>query len=144
MTYKLNRIPNVEVLSIGGDHDIDLEEVNATIKVNDSCIIKLCHLSKDVFDYPRNVYINEFNGYIFTSFYPDYFPYSFLNIGTESLVGQELGLVFKSPRDVVSNIDKINDFINNLNKYPEINYFCDTASKTEMYLSVINTNHPDV
>lgn len=141
MAYKLNRIPNVEVISIRGNEDIELEEIYAEIKVGNNHKVVLNNLSKDVFDYPRNVYIGELNGYIFMSFFSEKIYYPHLNIGTESLVGKELGLFFKSPRNVTNNIDKINDFINNLNKYPEINYFCDTASKTEMYLCVIDKSH---
>ena len=71
MAYKLNRIPNVEVISIRGNEDIELEEIYAEIKVGNNHEVVLNNLSKDVFDYPRNVYIGELNGYIFMSFFSE-------------------------------------------------------------------------
>ena len=61
MTCKLKKIPNVKVVDIWGNEDLDLEEIGARLIVNDTNEIVLYYLSKDVFDYPRTVYINEIN-----------------------------------------------------------------------------------
>ena len=61
MTCKLKKIPNVKVVDIWGNEDLDLEEIGARLIVNDTNEIVLYYLSKDVFDYPRTVYIDEIN-----------------------------------------------------------------------------------
>lgn len=142
MTFKLNRIPNVEVIDIWGNKDTYLEEISARIKVNDKHEIVLHNLSKDVFKYPNIVYISELNGCHF-------YPYkagqiiTFLNIGTDGDISKHLGLTFHSPKDIVENIDSISNFFESLKKYPEINYFCNTATKTEMYLHILDKKSSD-
>lgn len=61
MTYKLNKIPNVKVVNIRGNEDLDLEEISARMTVSDTNEIVLYYLSKDVFNYPKTVYISELN-----------------------------------------------------------------------------------
>lgn len=142
MTFKLTRIPNVEVIDIWGNKDTYLEEISARIKVNDKHEIVLHNLSKDVFKYPNIVYISELNGCHF-------YPYkagqiiTFLNIGTDGDISKHLGLTFHSPKDIVENIDSISNFFESLKKYPEINYICDTATKTEMYLHILDKKSSD-
>jgi hypothetical protein len=137
MTFKLNRIPNVEVINIWGNEDTYLEEISALIKVNDKHEIELNYISKDVFDYPNNVYISQLNG---CHFYPYKAsePWYKLNIGTQSDIAKLLGLTFHTPKDVIQNIDSIYNFVKILKVYPEINYFCDTVAKTEMYLQILD------
>ena len=135
MTYKLNRIPNVKVVDIWGNEDLDLEEIGARLIVNDTNEIVLYYLSKDVFNYPKTVYISEINDKKFIPFYPGDYGWC-LDIGTESIIGKELGMVFNTPEDVIKNIDKLDSFFNNLKTAPELNYFCDTTTKTEMYLGI--------
>ena len=142
MTFKLTRIPNVEVIDIWGNKDTYLEEISARIKVNDKHEIVLHNLSKDVFKYPNIVYISELNGCHF-------YPYkagqiiTFLNIGTDGDISKHLGLTFHSPKDIVENIDSISNFFESLKKYPEINYICNTATKTEMYLHILDKKSSD-
>lgn len=142
MTFKLTRIPNVEVIDIWGNKDTYLEEISARIKVNDKHEIVLHNLSKDVFKYPNIVYISELNGCHF-------YPYkagqiiTFLNIGTDGDISKHLGLTFHSPKDIVENIDSISNFFERLKKYPEINYICNTATKTEMYLHILDKKSSD-
>lgn len=142
MTFKLTRIPNVEVIDIWGNKDTYLEEISARIKVNDKHEIVLNNLSKDVFKYPNIVYISELNGCHF-------YPYkagqiiTFLNIGTDGDISKHLGLTFHSPKDIVENIDSISNFFESLKKYPEINYICNTATKTEMYLHILDKKSSD-
>ena len=135
MTCKLKKIPNVKVVDIWGNEDLDLEEIGARLIVNDTNEIVLYYLSKDVFDYPRTVYINEINNKKFIPFYPGDYGWC-LDIGTESIIGKELGMVFNTPEDVIKNIDKLDSFFNNLKTAPELNYFCDTTTKAEMYLGI--------
>lgn len=141
-TFKLNRIPNVEVINIWGNEDTYLEEISALIKVNDKHEIELNYISKDVFDYPNNVYISQLNG---CHFYPYKASeaWSQLNIGTQSDISKLLGLTFYTPKDIVENIDSISNFFENLKKYPEINYICDTVAKTEMYLHILDKKSSD-
>ena len=142
MTLKLTRIPKVEVIDIWGNKDTSLEEISARIKVNEKHEIVLHNLSKDVFKYPNIVYISELNGCHF-------YPYkagqieTFLNIGTDGDISKHLGLTFHSPKDIVENIDSISNFFENLKKYPEINYICDTAAKTEMFLHILDEKSSD-
>ena len=142
MTLKLTRIPKVEVIDIWGNKDTSLEEISARIKVNEKHEIVLHNLSKDVFKYPNIVYISELNGCHF-------YPYkagqieTFLNIGTDGDISKHLGLTFHSPKDIVENIDSISNFFENLKKYPEINYICDTAAKTEMFLHILDEKPSD-
>ena len=135
MTEKLESIQNVKVLNVWGHEDISLEEISTRITVSDTNEIVLHHLSYDVFDYPRTVYISEINGKKLTAFYPDTYG-CYLNIGTESIIGRELGIVFNTPADVIQNIDKIDNFFNNLKPAPNLNYFCDSVVKKQMYLGI--------
>ena len=61
MKNKLNNIPNVEVIDIWGHEDITLEEITARLRVCDTNEIVMANLSKDVFNYPEDVFINEIN-----------------------------------------------------------------------------------
>ena len=122
MTCKLKKIPNVKVVDIWGNEDLDLEEIGARLIVNDTNEIVLYYLSKDVFDYPRTVYINEINNKEFVPFYPDDYGW-YLDIGTESIIGKELGIVFNTPEDVIKNIDKLDSFFNNLKNYNLQDFF---------------------
>ena len=135
MTCKLKKIPNVKVVDIWGNEDLDLEEISARMTVNDTNEIVLHYLSNDVFDYPKAVYISEINGKKITGFHPDTYG-CYLNIGTESIIGRKLGLVFNTPEDIVKNIDKLDSFFNNLKTAPELNYFCDSVLKKQMYLGI--------
>lgn len=142
MTHKLNRIPNVKVANIWGHEDLDLEEISARLIVNDTNEIVLHNLSADVFRYPQKVYISEINGKKLIPFYQDGYR-CYLNIGTESIIGKELGIVFNKPEDVIKNIEKIDGFFNNLKTAPELNYFCDSITKEEMYLGIANQKGND-
>lgn len=135
MTYKLNKIPNVKVIDIWGNEDLDLEEIGARMIVSDTNEIVLYYLSKDVFNYPKTVYISELNDKKFIPFYANDYGWC-LDIGTESIIGKELGIVFNTPEDVIKNIDKLDSFFNSLKTAPELNYFCDTITKKEMYLGI--------
>lgn len=135
MTCKLKKTPNVKVVDIWGNEDLALEEIAARLIVNNTNEIVLYYLSKDVFDYPRTVYISEINGKKLTAFYPDTYG-CYLNIGTESIIGRKLGIVFNTPADVIQNIDKIDNFFNNLKPAPNLNYFCDSVFKKQMYLGI--------
>ena len=135
MTCKLKKTPNVKVVDIWGNEDLDLEEIGVRLIVNDTNEIVLHYLSKDVFDYPRTVYISEINNKKFVPFYPDDYGWC-LDIGTESIIGKELGMVFNTPADVIQNIDKIDSFFNNLKPAPNLNYFCDSVFKKQMYLGI--------
>ena len=141
MKNKLNNIPNVEVIDIWGHKDITLEEITARLRVCDTNEIDMANLSKDVFNYPEDVFINEINGYSFIVYHADC---GYFNLGTKSPLHKDFGLTFYSPEDVIQNIDSIYNFVKSLKVYPEINYFCDTTAKTEMYLHVINEKSKDV
>jgi hypothetical protein len=141
MKNKLNNIPNVEVIDIWGHKDITLEEITARLRVCDTNEIVMANLSKDVFNYPEDVFINEINGYSFIVYQADC---GYFNLGTKSPLHKDFGLTFYSPEDVIQNIDSIYIFVKSLKVYPEINYFCDTTAKTEMYLHVINEKSKDV
>ena len=141
MKNKLNNIPNVEVIDIWGHKDITLEEITARLRVCDTNEIVMANLSKDVFNYPEDVFINEINGYSFIVYQADL---GYFNLGTKSPLHKDFGLTFYSPEDVIQNIDSIYNFVKSLKVYPEINYFCDTTAKTEMYLHVINEKSKDV
>lgn len=141
MTRKLNKIPNTEVLNIWGHKDITLEEISARLKVGDSNEIVITNLSKDVFNFPEEVFINEINGYSFIVYQKDC---GLFNIGIKSPIYKDLGITFYTPEDVVQNIDSIYNFVRQLKLYPEINYFCDTVTKTEMYLHIINNKSNDI
>ena len=142
MTFKLNRIPNVEVIDIWGNKDTALEEISARIKVNEKHEIVLHNLSKDVFKYPNIVHISELNGCHFYPYKAGQIDY-FLNIGTDGDISKHLGLTFHSPKDIVENIDSISNFFESLKKYPEINYICDTVAKTEMFLHILDKKSSD-
>lgn len=142
MKNKLNSIPNVEVVNVWGHEDLDLEEMSARLIVNDTNEIVLHHLSHDVFDYPKVVYISEVNGCELVPFFKDSYG-CYLDIGTESIIGKHLGLVFHTPEDVISNIDKISEFVSSLKQAPQLNYFCDTLTQSEMYIGVINEKGND-
>ena len=71
MKNKLNNIPNVEVIDIWGHKDITLEEITARLRVCDTNEIVMANLSKDVFNYPEDVFINEINGYSFIVYQAD-------------------------------------------------------------------------
>lgn len=135
MTYKLNKIPNVKVVNIWGNEDLDLEEIGARMIVSDTNEIVLHYLSKDVFNYPKTVYISELNDKKFIPFYANDYGWC-LDIGTESIIGKELGIVFNTPEDVIKNIDKLDSFFSSLKTAPELNYFCDTITKKEMHLGI--------
>lgn len=141
MKNKLNNIPNVEVIDIWGHEDITLEEITARLRVCDTNEIVMANLSKDVFNYPEDVFINEINGYSFIVYQADC---GYFNLGTKSPLHKDFGLTFYSPEDVIQNIDSIYNFVKSLKVYPKINYFCDTTAKTEMYLHVINEKSKDV
>lgn len=141
MKNKLNNIPNVEVIDIWGHKDITLEEITARLRVCDTNEIVMANLSKDVFNYPEDVFINEINGYSFIVYQADC---GYFNLGTKSPLHKDFGLTFYSPEDVIQNIDSIYNFVKSLKVYPKINYFCDTTAKTEMYLHVINEKSKDV
>ena len=78
------------------------------------------------------IFISEINGYKLIPFFKKRYG-CYLDIGTESIVGKHLGLVFHTPEDVIDNIDRISEFVGELKLAPELNYFCDTITKTERF-----------
>jgi hypothetical protein len=116
MKNKLNNIPNVEVIDIWGHKDITLEEITARLRVCDTNEIVMANLSKDVFNYPEDVFINEINGYSFIVYQADC---GYFNLGTKSPLHKDFGLTFYSPEDVIQNIDSIYNFVKSLKIYPE-------------------------
>ena len=72
---------------------------------------------------------------MFIPFYPGDYGWC-LDIGTESIIGKELSIVFNTPEDVIKNIDKLDSFFNNLKPAPNLNYFCDSVVKKQMYLGI--------
>lgn len=133
---ELQKIKNVEVINIWGSDDITLEEISARIKINNKYEIVLGGLSKDVYNYPETIYISEINGYSFTNY--DCSGVigigNSIDIGSKTEIGKKIGVEFNSPTDIVSNIELISNFIDNLKKSPELNYF--QTGNNESYILV--------
>ena len=122
---ELNNIKGVRVVDIWGYEDLDLEEISARIIVNDRDEVVLGSLSKDVFNYPRNVYIKEINGksfIIFSCFYLLGIGSS-LNVGKNSFLEELSLLEFNTPADVLKEIRLIDSLINSLPSYPNFKHF---------------------
>jgi hypothetical protein len=130
----LNKIENVEVIEIWGQNDITLEEISVRLKVKNKGEIVLYGLSKDSFNYPKSIPINEIGGYSFTSFYCNGGIGSNINIGTEGEFFELTKKEFKSVDDIVQNYDLILKSVNGLKKFPEINHF--ETPETESYILV--------
>lgn len=121
----LNKIENAKVANIWGHEDITLEEISARLKIRNKGEIVLNNLSSDVYNYPHKVYISEIGGYSFTVFYRDGGVGSYLDVGSSSPLGKELGIKFPSPKDVVDNYDRILELVRKLKKESDLNYFHD-------------------
>ena len=105
----LNSVKGVKVIQVWGNEDETLEEIEARVIINDSVEMVLGELSKDVYNYPEDVYIYEINGKSFGGYR--------VNIGTKSLLYNKLKITFNNPQDVVKNYDKI---IMTLDSFPEL------------------------
>lgn len=119
----LNAIPGVEVVRIWGHKDITLEEVTARVRIEGKGELVLANLSKDVFRYPKRVTLNSIGGFSFRTFYcSEYDGFgSSIEIGTDSFLGERLGLEFRTPEEVIRHYDEILAFIESLNPAPEPN-----------------------
>lgn len=137
----LNKIENVEVLEIWGHEDITLEEISTRLRIKDKGEIVLYGLSKDAFNYPKNIQITEIGGYSFTTFSCNGEIGSNINIGNESELFLLINKEFKTVKDVVENYDLILEKIKNLKKSPEINYF--ESQNSENYILVHNKKSVD-
>lgn len=137
----LNKIENVEVLEIWGHEDITLEEISTRLRIKDKGEIVLYGLSKDTFNYPKNIQITEIGGYSFTTFSCNGGIGSNINIGNESELFPLINKKFKTVKDVVENYDFILEKIKNLKKSPEINYF--ESQNSENYILVHNKKSVD-
>lgn len=141
----LNAIPGVEVLRIWGHKDVTLEEVTARIRLEGKGELVLANLSKDEFRYPEQVILNSIGGFSFRTFYcsqNDGFG-SAIDIGTESYLGERLGLEFTTPEEVVRQYDRILEFIENLNRAPEPNRMQGDGYETFLFVARIASRDVD-
>ena len=119
MKNKLNNIPNVEVIDIWGHKDITLEEITARLRVCDTNEIVMANLSKDVFNYPEDVFINEINGYSFIS---RLIEGEFVNY--KKTLPQEIKQsVVVSTRDLINTIERVSLLISESFSTPVRCYF---------------------
>ena len=131
---QLNKIEHVEVINIWGHKDVTLEEISARLRIKDKGEVVLYGLSKDVFHYPRKVFVSEIGGYSFTWFSCDGKIDYNINIGQGSELGKRIGFQFNSVNDVVENYDNILKAIEELKQLPDLNHF--VSPDTEAFLSV--------
>lgn len=141
----INTLPNAEVMNIWGHKDVTLEEIAARIKVNNSGEIVLGGLSEDSFRYPELVGIQSIGEYSFRTFScgERLGIGNWLNIGTESKMGKELGLEFTSVKDVIDHYDQILSFVQNLKQVPEYNYFENSNSELFFFVNPVNSKDRD-
>lgn len=129
----LNKIENVEVIYIGGNEDVTLENISARILIKNKGEIVLHGLSKDSFKYPKKVPI-EIGGYSFISFFCNGGISSTIDIGVDNEFGNIIGEEFNSVEEIVKNYDIIISKIETLKLFPDINHF--ETENNESYLIV--------
>lgn len=140
---ELDFVENSEVLTIWGHDDVKLEEISARVKVGSDKIIVLNNLSKDVNAYPEHVMISEIGGLSFQMFTCGGSTgiSQCIDIGSESNLGETIGIKFNAPSDVLKNFDAIYKVISSMNRVPKHNYMDD--GNNEVYLFINNTNTAD-
>lgn len=137
----LNKIENVEVVNIWGQDDVTLEEVSVRLRIKDKGEIVLNGLSKDVFNYPKDIFVSEIGGYSFDNFSCEGGVGKNINIGTNSQLHHLFKKEFKTVSDVVVNYDFIFKTIESFQKSPKINHF-ETAN-SESYILVHDKKSTD-
>ena len=139
----LNSIEGIEVVNIWGHKDIDLEEISARIKVKDKGEIVLFGLSKDIYQYPKHVYLSEIGGMSFSTFTcsGSIGIGSTIDIGTNSRMGRHMISAFNSPEEVFHNYDTILAVIQRLKDSSELGHFVERGF--EEFNFVIDSKNED-
>jgi hypothetical protein len=115
----LNKMKGVTVVNIWGHDDITLEEISARIRIDGKGELVLLDLTKGGNMLPERVYIHEIGGYTFNSascacYSGGLGVGSSIDIGSESYLGNLLGLKFTNTKMIIENYDQIYNVIDSI------------------------------
>lgn len=132
---KLNAMQGVEVVNIWGHDDITLEEVTARLRIHDRGELVLYGLSRDVFNYPKTVWVSEIGGFSFEVFHTNSIG-STIDIGTEGCFGKFFPFTFTTEVDVIRHYDEILQIVRSWPVWPELLHFVSDQGQ-ETFLAVL-------
>lgn len=128
---ELEKIEGVKVLDMGGNEDLELEEIYATISLSSGDTLSFYDLFRGSFDSTTWLRVTRINQWEFHSTgcnsYIDYeigFPASYKAL-------RELNL--KSVPEIIKNIDTIRKIVNTIATYPAFDTLVNTKGDTFYY-----------
>jgi hypothetical protein len=128
---ELEKIEGVKVLDMGGNEDVELEEIYATISLSSGDTLRFYDLHRGSFDSTTYLKLTRINQWDFhttgCNTYIDYeigFPASYKPL-------RELKL--RSVQEIIKNIDTIKKIVNTIATYPAFDTLVNTKGDTFYY-----------